>query len=1241
MENTILGPTAKDYKKFAQHIHVYKKPSMYIGDIFKEPKKDWLYSFNENKIYKGTTDISDGAERLFLEGIMNASDNVGRSKDLGVDPGIIIVKMNNMEISIYNEGLPIPVEKNEEGIYIPEMLFGELLTSSNYDSEEESEEDEMSRKKIDGAGTNGIGAKAMNIFSTYFKIIIHDHIRKKKYSQVWRNNMQDKDEPEINSYKANKSSVEIIYHMDFKKFKYQPVDKIGNPFNDYEIEGGYTKDVFELYARHCAALSWINKIPVEFNNLKFNIKNVKEFARLIYQDQVDNSLIYYQWPNGTEVKFTKNKYYQAIDTKINPLIEVLVLDSPDKGEIISYVNGNPTREGGTHVDAIWNIIGKKILGNMKDKMKNDKDINTKLVVGDIKPHLTLFVSFIKVDRPQFDSQSKNKLRSPKQKELAKNVSIPDESYTIINSWLLYKRLTATLKFKNIDLLKDTDGKNQKYLGKDDKVIEANYAADRKLNLRLSTIFYICEGDSASLYVAGKRSYMEGTIGNDTIGYMPIKGKGLNVMKAKNKKIRENKVIINIKRYLGLVEGRDYSIDSNYHTLRYGKVCILADSDDDGSHIVGLTLLYFYFFFPSLLKRDFLYYERTPLFRLYKGNNILKFYSLTEYEKWKSENDSKSWTMRFFKGLAASNDDDIEDDTKDPKIIKFILDENANLSINKVFGKNETNQRKKWISNSSSKNSDFSIIKEQEITKFIDDDFVQYAIASLSRSIPKMIDGLKESQRKVLYSVFIKWRVYSTDSYKPCKISQFQGLVSEKSKYQHGEANLEKTIVNMARDFIGTNNIPIFEKDGQFGSRLDGNLSGSGRYISILPKKIIKYIFKDEDTFALKYKYEEKDKIEPENYLPIIPMILVNGCNGLATGYSTYTPNFNPLQIIEWLKQRINNVDESLMTEVNPWYFGFKGTIKIIDRRTKKKRGNKVKVTTIKNENIIQISETNDIYNDDNSSSLLDSNDDKSDDEIIISNYLESIKNDESRPLLTVITYGEYYIKDNKIIITELPIGVWCNDYKNKILEWISEKKVKSFYDGCKINQVYFEIIGFEGPINHKSLGLIKSFGMSNMVFLDRNNKPIRYDTQYEILEDFYDQRLPYYFDRKNNLLSTFKNEINYLKNKNLYINAVLEGTIDIRNKDDDEIEEQFKNQNISLEYINDLLSLAYRSFSKNKVKSIKEEIKITEDMFNKILNMRAQDLWIEDLNILENEYKNYLIDEDSKINKNKKIKHKL
>jgi DNA topoisomerase-2 len=183
-----------------------------------------------------------------------------------------------------------------------------------------------------------------------------------------------------------------------------------------------------------------------------------------------------------------------------------------------------------------------------------------------------------------------------------------------------------------------------------------------------------------------------------------------------------------------------------------------------------------------------------------------------------------------------------------------------------------------------------------------------------------MDGLKTSQRKILYSAFK--RNLKTE----IRVAQFAGYVSEHSGYHHGEASLTEAIVAMAQDFVGSNNIPWFVPEGQFGTRIQGGKdSASPRYIHTFLQPYIQNLVPTDDLDCLVYRDDDGTLVEPEWYAPILPMLLVNGSRGIGTGYSTNIPSFNPNEIkdalIEWLQ-----TGKGLERDLSPYFKGFKGTI---------------------------------------------------------------------------------------------------------------------------------------------------------------------------------------------------------------------------------------------------------------------------------------------------------------------------
>lgn len=239
-------------------------------------------------------------------------------------------------------------------------------------------------------------------------------------------------------------------------------------------------------------------------------------------------------------------------------------------------------------------------------------------------------------------------------------------------------------------------------------------------------------------------------------------------------------------------------------------------------------------------------------------------------------------------------------------------------IDRSFNKNRADERKKWILDFETGNQIDNTKEIIPIHDFVDKELILFSRYDVERSIPSAVDGLKPSQRKVLFGAFK--RNMTTDT----KVAQFSGYVAEKSAYHHGEVSLQGTIVNMAQNFVGSNNINFLVPSGQFGSRLNGGKdAASARYIFTRLSPETRKIFPVVDDNLLKYLDDDGDQIEPEFYVPTIPTLLVNGSTGIGTGFSTNIPSYNPRDIVNNVR-RIIAGEEPL--EMTPWYRGFKGTV---------------------------------------------------------------------------------------------------------------------------------------------------------------------------------------------------------------------------------------------------------------------------------------------------------------------------
>jgi DNA topoisomerase II len=210
----------------------------------------------------------------------------------------------------------------------------------------------------------------------------------------------------------------------------------------------------------------------------------------------------------------------------------------------------------------------------------------------------------------------------------------------------------------------------------------------------------------------------------------------------------------------------------------------------------------------------------------------------------SSADLKTWRIKYYKGLGTSTSQEAREYFKrlDLHRKSLVWDNAASNNLNIAFQPDKASERKDWIASQYSPDriadrSSSSI----SISDFINNDLVQFSHANLWRAIPSLIDGLKPSQRKVLYACFKRDR--GAAKMAEVKVAQLAAYCSEHTSYHHGEVSLAGTIVKMAQDYVGSNNIPLLEPIGQFGTRLQGGTDcASARYIFTRLQPITRLIF---------------------------------------------------------------------------------------------------------------------------------------------------------------------------------------------------------------------------------------------------------------------------------------------------------------------------------------------------------------------------------------------------------------
>lgn len=870
------------YTKKTDIQHVLDCSDVYIGSVQSErnyPRKEYI--FDNGKITLANVTVPTALVRIFVETLTNAVDNAERSLHSENECKNIKIGLDLESglTSVWNDGQIISIDKNNsENIYNHSLIFGHFRTSSNYGHEEVREL----------SGKNGMGVKCTNIFSSRFSVTGIDPQSGLKLTQTWENNMEQTTGPLVTQLNSKIGGyTEVKYIPDFKRFK---ID--GKRLKKYPEE--MEKIVYKFAIDTSILLSNVN---VYFNGKK--IKVAKNFA--------DYTQLYHDPSEIPQIAHFKT---------INSEVVICGFQQSQTRPAISFVNGQITVDGGQHVVG----FSKALYTSVLEKLNKKKD-SVKFTTKDVSPYFQLFIHS-RVNKPQFDGQNKNKLVHP-----SIPTDIPVSQIKKILKWATVEAIKNKASAKDLSVLKKIEHKNRRTLVKVDGYDSANV-------LGKDSILIVCEGLSAKSYaVSGIQTGTMGKKGRNHFGILPLRGKFLNVKNVTSKKIGENKVVSDLIKVLGLKFGVDYTLPQHYNSLNYGTLLVLTDADKDGIHIEGLLINFFAELFPSLIKREgFIVSMKTPIVKVFqKGKKDLLFYNESTFEEYR-RNHPNVKNFKYYKGLGTTGPKDVSS-SFGLKMVKYAKDSNCDASINKVFKDEMSDRRKEWLSAFDPKAVHFNLdehetsIIDLPISEFMEHEMIKFSYEDCKRSLASVVDGFKESQRKVIFAIRKKFKNGSKTS---VKVAQLSGCVAEQTDYKHGEQNLCETIIKFAQDFVGSNNIPLLYPDGQFGTRLEGGKdSASPRYIFTKPQPILKLIFREEDDDILEYSSEG----EPITFVPIIPLILVNGSVGIGTGWSCFVPQYNPQQIITHLIHKLNGETHKL--NLVPYYKNFKGKIKPAnDEKTK-------------------------------------------------------------------------------------------------------------------------------------------------------------------------------------------------------------------------------------------------------------------------------------------------------------------
>lgn len=863
MSKTKMTTSIEDmYKMKSHHEHILTLPDTYIGSVEQDTLEAYVYDNSIDKIIKKNITYVPGLYKIYDEIIVNARDRTVIDKTCNMIS--VNINKNDGKITVYNNGIGIPIELHKEhNIYVPEMIFGHLLTSSNYDK----------KGKITG-GKNGLGAKCTNIFSSEFIVETVDSNTNLKFTQKYCKNMTEKDHPVIE--KVNKSIIsytQISFIPDFKRFG---IDHLTD-----DILSLFQKRVYDLAA--CTD----NNVSVYLDNKKIEIRSFDEYIL---------------------------KFYTVLPSK--PIYETFnrwkvgVLYDPNAGfNQVSYVNGICTFRGGTHVKHVLDQITDKLVDLIKQK---NKSLNIK--PSFVKDNLTIFIDCI-IEDPAFDSQTKETLAS-KASSFGSKYIVSDTFIEKLSCSGITDEVLRFAQMKAIHELKKSDGKKTSTIHGLPKLEDAKWAGGRNaLECRL----ILTEGDSAKSFAINGLD----VIGRERFGVFPLKGKILNVRDATPKQLLGNDEIKNIKTIMGLKQGENDISKLRYGGIL---ILTDQDADGAHIKGLLINFLHF-FWPELVKINGFIQTINTPILKVFKKTDIKRrnpqiFYTIADFNEWCKTNNTNQYYVKYYKGLGTSTDKEARESFRDfnEKLITYIWessDEINNDSITLAFSKDRSHDRKVWLKEHKICLSNG--IKNITFTEFINNELRVFSLEDNIRSIPAL-DGFKPSQRKILFECLRNKKLEKEEK----KVAELAADVSGNTGYHHGQVSLEEAIVKLAQNFVGSNNINLLSPNGCFGSRNQGgNDCSSSRYIFTQLNEITTKIFRREDIPIYNYLEDDGKSVEPEIYAPIIPMILVNGAKGIGTGYSTTIPSYNPKEIICNIMKMLKG-DEPI--ELFPWYHGFKGKI---------------------------------------------------------------------------------------------------------------------------------------------------------------------------------------------------------------------------------------------------------------------------------------------------------------------------
>eukprot|EP00754_Rhynchopus_humris_P009140 Rhum_TRINITY_DN13939_c0_g1::Rhum_TRINITY_DN13939_c0_g1_i2::g.65626::m.65626/K03164/TOP2; DNA topoisomerase II len=1199
------------YVVMSQRDHVLKRPDMYVGSTHFESHKMWVMKNTQIESSKyEVVEYVPALAKIFDEILVNVADNYHRSfETAGGEKATtqmqVWVDREKGTVSIKNDGKCIDVAIHPTaGIYCPELVFGNFQAGSNFDD---------TQKRITG-GRNGIGAKAANVLSDVFTIAIGDSEHRKEYQQEWRHSMAEKGSPIITEGYRGSDYTQVTF----------------TPHYDYfGMDGLDDAHEYLFYRRVADVAACCRGLSVTLNNHKLShsfvdyvearYKAIENTADAVTHEEDELDADADDDEDGDDK--APHRYVHSVSLKhltTGLPWEVCVgPGNPGDSLDLSFVNAINTTEHGTH----FNIVQMQVVGAFRSHILLEYGYD--LPVSFVRDRVRVFVNCL-VENPEFNGQCKARLTHPSIASLRNDVQLPQDFLKQIcdDDAILQPIVTAWA------LKTQIEGSGVKRRAKPfaEKLEDAKKAGTRES--RECTLILV-EGDSAkSLAVAGLQSLQR-----DYWGVYPLRGKLMNVKKRRTLKSEQSN-LDKLESVLGLDREKTYETEEELDTLRYGSIAVMTDQDHDGSHIKGLIIAWLSHYWPQLLRKPllksngssvpFLRSIVTPLVKVFtdKPKDERWFYSLSDYAKWQAKHEGR-FRAKYYKGLGSSTSAEGREyfarlfNNDRPMLINFEdLTETDLDAIEDAFGEN-ADRRKVWLSDNRSSPLDTSG-GEVSINSFVNTDVASYFhYINLERALPSCIDGLKPSQRKVLFTCFKR----DLTGHKEMKVSQLSGAVAELTCYHHGDMSMHETIVKLAQDFVGSgNNVPLLEPLGQFGTRLAGGSDhASARYISTRLSPLVRMLFREEDDELLEMRTEEGREIEPVTYVPILPMVLVNGALGIGGGYSCKVNSYDPLAVV--------SVTWDLISMDKASYTKLTNAVKVLRKQydTVNLKEQRQRYLTERRKAVEYALLEDDVAPQSDPNWQVCYEKEKAHRRELTAMKAETMKfPTENMPEVLKPWYQDHkglgakthIVSGKELRVLELPVGEWTDTFKKFLHEQKKKGQIHRFTSDCTDSEVDITIIfrdllaSTRAPVMRR---IAKTCGEDRMTFIDIDGQVHRFEHYLSLFTQFIPIRRELYQKRKDVYAQARRDEIEKLSAFLLFRQSLLDGSIKMTDGVDQIIAYMQEHGVTDAAVTRRLYSYStLSSLGKSaeiKEKELENEQKALQDMLSKTVDC----LWKEDL----------------------------